>query len=180
MEWASSVALCARSISRSLKVENGSNWALSSCKEANCQHLEYVKKKILLGLSYTNQKHANDDDFEELLESAIKTYQLNYHLKKTRVLDPKTGIGNVYLTIGFHHGYYGDGSPFDGHGGVLAHAFAPNDWRFHYDTDDTWSVGAVEGAIDLKSVALHEIGHLFGLGQSSVEGAIMFPLFPLE
>ncbi|KAJ0099773.1 hypothetical protein Patl1_22001 [Pistacia atlantica] len=28
------------------------------------------------------------------------------------------GIGNVDLTIGFHHGYHGDGSPFDGHGGV--------------------------------------------------------------
>lgn len=37
-----------------------------------------------------NQTHANDDDFDELLESAIKNYQLNYHLKSTEVLDAGT------------------------------------------------------------------------------------------
>ena len=38
-------------------------------------------------MNYKNKTHANDDDF---LESAIKTYQLNYHLKATGTLDAKT------------------------------------------------------------------------------------------
>ncbi|KAH7852600.1 hypothetical protein Vadar_026950 [Vaccinium darrowii] len=37
-----------------------------------------------------NQSHANDDDFDDLLEAAIKTYQLNYHLKSTGTLDANT------------------------------------------------------------------------------------------
>ncbi|KAH7532562.1 metalloendoproteinase 3-MMP [Ziziphus jujuba] len=221
-------------------------------------------------LSYQNVKnnsHANDDDFDDLLESAIKTYQLNYNLKSTGTLDAKTvskmmtprcgvadivngttrmrsgkksnhqhGRGNLHivghyaffpgypkwpsnkyqltygflpgtpseamnpvskafqtwasnthfafsqaqdytnadLKIGFHRRDHGDGSAFDGPGGTLAHAFAPTDGRFHYDADETWSVGAVPNAFDLETVALHEIGHLLGLGHSSVEGAIMY------
>ncbi|KAF2316180.1 hypothetical protein GH714_041521 [Hevea brasiliensis] len=78
------------------------------------------------------------------------------------------------IKIGFHRGNHGDGSSFDGRGGILAHAFAPQDGRFHYDADETWAVGATQGAYDLETVALHEIGHLLGLGHSSVEGAIMF------
>jgi hypothetical protein len=82
---------------------------------------------------------------------------------------------NADLKISFHKDDHGDGSPFDGPGGILAHAYRPSDGRFHYDGDETWSVGANPGAYDLETVALHEIGHLLGLGHSSVEGAIMFP-----
>ncbi|XP_057992901.1 metalloendoproteinase 3-MMP-like [Hevea brasiliensis] len=221
-------------------------------------------------LNYKNQSQANNDDFDDLLESALKTYQLNYHLKVTGTLDsqtvskmmmPRCGVPDIingttrmtsgkknqrhsstsfhtvshytffpgspkwppskysltygflpqtpsramdpvarafqtwaanthfrfarvqdYTTadikIGFYRGNHGDGSSFDGRGGILAHAFAPQDGRFHYDADETWAVGATPGAIDLETVALHEIGHLLGLGHSSVEGAIMFARIP--
>ncbi|XP_038716109.1 metalloendoproteinase 3-MMP-like [Tripterygium wilfordii] len=219
-------------------------------------------------LNYTkNQSHANDDEFDDLLESAVKTYQLNYHIKATGVLDsntvskmmmPRCGVADIIngttsmragkkrhllsthnfrivshysffprrpkwpaskyhltygflprtrsdaiapvarafqrwaanthftftqtqdyrnadMTISFHSRDHGDGAPFDGRGGTLAHAFAPTTGWFHYDADEPWSVGATRGAFDLETVALHEIGHLLGLGHSSVEGAIMFP-----
>jgi len=228
---------------------------------------KYLEKFGYLSYSHSkNNTHANDDDFDELLESAIKTYQLNYHLNASGTLDDKTvskmmmprcgvadivngtnwmrpgkkghhnghgslhtvshysffpsspkwpsskyhltygflsgtptaamnpvaqafqtwasrthfsfsqaqGVSNADIKIGFHRGNHGDGNPFDGTGGILAHAFAPTDGRFHYDADESWSVGVRQGAFDLQTVALHEIGHLLGLGHSEVEGAIMY------
>ncbi|PIA25629.1 hypothetical protein AQUCO_11000036v1 [Aquilegia coerulea] len=37
-----------------------------------------------------NSTHANDDEYDELLESAVKTYQLNYHLNVSGSLDSET------------------------------------------------------------------------------------------
>ncbi|XP_015879223.3 metalloendoproteinase 3-MMP [Ziziphus jujuba] len=221
---------------------------------------------------HSNQTHANDDDFDSLLQSAVKTYQLNYHLNVSGDLDAETvskmmmtrcGVADIIngntrmesgknnhdhdghgsnsfhtvshysffpgklkwpaskhhltykfvggnfpseavgpvsrafrtwahnthfrfthvqdkrkkadITISFNRGNHGDGVPFDGEGGTLAHAYAPTDGRFHYDADEPWCVGASHGAYDLETVALHEIGHLLGLLHSSVEGAIMYP-----
>lgn len=86
-----------------------------------------------------------------------------------------TNYRRADLKIGFYRGNHGDGYPFDGPGGTLAHAFAPTDGRFHYDSTEKWGVGAVRGRYDLQTVALHEIGHLLGLGHSTVKNAIMYP-----
>ncbi|PIA62260.1 hypothetical protein AQUCO_00200326v1 [Aquilegia coerulea] len=224
-------------------------------------------------LHYQNHSpHANDEEFDELLESAVKTYQLNYHLKVTGSLDsetvkqmkiPRCGVADIIqgstrmlsgnsmhhhdpnsfhsvshfsffpkrqrwppsktdltyrfnssiskpidlktlrplmsraferwaavsnftfqeatnsskadIVIGFHSGDHGDNVTFDGPGGVLAHAFAPSIGWFHYDVEENWSTKPTAGHFDLETVAVHEIGHLLGLGHSSVSDAIMFP-----
>ncbi|KAL5569516.1 hypothetical protein UlMin_026091 [Ulmus minor] len=48
---------------------------------------QYLEK---FGYFQTSNPHGNDDEFDEVLESAIKTYQQKYHLEVTGSLDSET------------------------------------------------------------------------------------------
>ncbi|CBI32079.3 unnamed protein product, partial [Vitis vinifera] len=145
------------------------------------------------------------DDFDDAFEQALKTYQLNFNLNTTGQLDeatlnqivsPRCGNADIEngsssmnsgkstpaferwaavtpltftesdsyysadLRIAFYTGDHGDGEAFDGENWVA--------------TGDV-TTSSISSAIDLESVAVHEIGHLLGLGHSSVEEAIMYP-----
>ena len=83
------------------------------------------------------------------------------------------------ITISWQVGDHGDGSPFDGQGGILAHATYPNSAYaefIHFDDDEIWTLGIRNSSgqpIDLVTVAIHEIGHTLGLGHEDDVDCIM-------
>ncbi|HEX4595237.1 MAG TPA: matrixin family metalloprotease [Bryobacteraceae bacterium] len=89
--------------------------------------------------------------------------------------------GNQTIAVLFASGDHGDGYPFDGPGGVLAHTFYPVPINpepiagdMHFDNDENWKIGA---DVDVFSIALHETGHALGLGHSDKPGAVMYPYY---
>ncbi len=78
-------------------------------------------------------------------------------------------------SAGFEHG---DGDPFDGQGGTLAHAFFPQfGGAIHMDGGEFW-IGANETqGTKLLITSLHELGHSLGLSHSDMNSAVMAPFY---
>ncbi|KAK6266508.1 hypothetical protein QUC31_017345 [Theobroma cacao] len=75
---------------------------------------------------------------------------------------------------------HGDGIPIGSPRNIFAYAFAPQDGTFQYNADKNWSTNpTAPNEVDLESVAVHEMGHIPGLGHSQDEAAIMFPIIPM-
>ncbi len=96
---------------------------------------------------------------------------------------PASSSSDADIQLDFFAGRHLSDDPFDGRGGVLAHAFFP---RFggdiHFDDAEEWltrkDVSRVRrGAKQLLQTATHEIGHSLGLQHSRDRDAIMAPFY---
>ncbi|RXG51136.1 Matrix metalloproteinase-14 [Armadillidium vulgare] len=101
--------------------------------------------------------------------------------KAFKVWEDVTDLQFVYLTnsskphieIRFESGEHGDGDPFDGPGGTLAHAYFPiYGGDVHFDSSEAWTVKTYKGT-NLFQVAAHEFGHSLGLSHSDNKAALM-------
>ena len=111
-------------------------------------------------------------EVDETMDKAFKIWEKVTPLKFT-----KQNNGKVHIDITFEHRSHGDGDPFDGEGGTLAHAFFPVfGGDAHFDDDEDWTVNTARGT-SLLMTASHELGHSLGLSHSNVRSSLMAPFY---
>lgn len=125
-----------------------------------------IKKNLTYKiLKYSNKLDAHQIDVE--LARAFNMWSEHTNYMYTHKREGQVDIEIAFLT--FDHG---DIDPFDGAGGVLAHAnYYYN--AIHFDDSENWTFDGEKG-INFFQVALHEIGHVLGLDHSNVSASVMY------
>ncbi|XP_010832386.1 PREDICTED: neutrophil collagenase [Bison bison bison] len=109
-------------------------------------------------------------DIEQAVEKAFQLWSSASPLTFTKVSE-----GQADVMISFVWGDHCDNSPFDGPGGIFAHAFQPGIGigDVHLDEEEIWT--KVLNNYNLYWVLAHELGHSFGLSHSTNIGALRYP-----
>ncbi|XP_021941825.1 matrix metalloproteinase-16 isoform X3 [Zootermopsis nevadensis] len=126
-------------------------------------------------LSYKIAKYPKNLDHGKVDVELAKAFQV--WADQTDLTFVRKTKGQVHIEIRFEKGEHGDGDPFDGPGGTLAHAYFPvYGGDAHFDDAENWSIGSYRGT-NLFQVAAHEFGHSLGLSHSDVKTALMAPFY---
>lgn len=133
--------------------------------------------------SFSKQTMTNPDiaQIRRLITKVFKTWTRNTPLNITEVLTPDRS----HIQVSFERGDHNDGYPFNRFDRVLAHAFYPsteNKHLLHFNAEQIWSMydDPDPHGLQFAVVALHEIGHILGLGHSAANGSIMNSMYKAD
>ncbi|XP_066305400.1 matrix metalloproteinase-17-like [Branchiostoma lanceolatum] len=134
-------------------------------------------KKKHLYYRIENSPHNNEAEKYRVQNTVARAIKLWSDASPLTFYEAKDGQKADFL-VKFIKGDHNDGYPFDGEGGIYAHAFFPQDGDVHFDNDEVWALKQENSPKkDLFIIAAHELGHSLGLGHSKVDGAVMRPKY---
>lgn len=149
------------------------------CGMPDVQHLRTVPwgprwtKHYLTYRIYNYTPDLKRQDVDYIFKKAFQVWSDVTTLRFRKIYN-----GQADIMILFAFGAHGDYSPFDGRGGVLAHAFYPGpgiQGDAHFDEAETWTK-SYRGT-NLFLIAVHELGHSLGLQHSNNPRSIMYPTY---
>jgi hypothetical protein len=98
-------------------------------------------------LSYKISKYPRNLDHDKVDAELAKAFQV--WGDQTDLVFKRKTKGQVHIEIRFEKGEHGDGDPFDGPGGTLAHAYFPvYGGDAHFDDAENWSIGSYRGTCE--------------------------------
>ncbi|KAH6938719.1 hypothetical protein HPB50_011993 [Hyalomma asiaticum] len=160
-----SSAVLGRTASRRVDNETAATMQLPRCG---------VRDKVGFGLDARRRRRRY-----ALQGSKWASNELSYRISKypRRVKDRVAVDKEIARAFKFVRGEHGDGDPFNGPGGTLAHAFFPRyGGDAHFDDEEKWTIDEYTG-VNLFQVAAHEFGHSLGLSHSDVRRSLMAPFY---
>ncbi|XP_072515759.1 collagenase 3a [Salminus brasiliensis] len=128
-------------------------------------------------LTYRIENYTPDMSQAEVDDSIVRALKVWADVTPLRFTRIYSGVADI--RISFSARDHGDGYPFDGPNGFLAHAFYPFPGiggDAHFDDDETFTFSSIQG-YNLFLVAAHEFGHALGLDHSRDPGALMYPTY---
>lgn len=105
-------------------------------------------------LSYKIAKYPRNLERDKVDAELAKAFQV--WADETDLVFKKKTKGQVHIEIRFERGEHGDGDPFDGPGGTLAHAYFPvYGGDAHFDDAENWSIDSYRGTCMDVTVTLY-------------------------
>lgn len=121
---------------------------------------------------YPTSKRLSKREVDKEIRKALQVWS-----DVTDLTFEQKSAGRVHIDVRFENGEHGDGDPFDGAGGTLAHAYFPvYGGDAHFDDSELWTIGSFKGT-NLLQTAAHEFGHSLGLSHSDQYKALMAPFY---